>query len=198
MSGNASRVAGETYIDSNANSIWDINGSGQYNGVLNSPPNVNTKPENTVHIRESLVQVLSTSDANITSLRPAAAFSLSHCIDGTPFTNVARTVSIAVRDTNSTVFAGNTLPGNILPAGTKIDFITSNGTILSTPSFTVPNTSEPSSPVWTYAVTVQSDAIQSNAALGYTCNNPTTSGIFTVKVTTPLGIITTQSFSITD
>jgi hypothetical protein len=96
------------------------------------------------------------------------------------------------------VFAGNTLPGNILPAGTQISFITSNGTILSNASFTVPNTNEPNSAVWTYGVTVQSDATQTNAAFGYMCTNNTTSGIFTVKVTTPLGIVTTQSYTITD
>jgi hypothetical protein len=194
-------VLGEPYIDTNGDGIYTATGDGKYNGVLNIDPATQrtvadgTRP--TVHVRSSLVQVLSTSDANVTALNPAP-FVLSHCVDGTPFTNVPRTVSFAIRDTNSTVFAGNTLPGNILPAGTQISFITSNGTILSNASFTVPNTNEPNSAVWTYGVTVQSDATQTNAAFGYMCTNNTTSGIFTVKVTTPLGIVTTQSYTITD
>jgi hypothetical protein len=90
------------------------------------------------------------------------------------------------------------LPGNILPAGTKIEFITSNGKLLGESSFIVPNTEEPRSAAWTYGVALQSDATQSDAASGYACTNASSGGIFTVKVTSPLGIITTQSFSVTD
>lgn len=196
-SGNAARVPGETFIDSNADGIWTRTGDGYYNGVLKSPLNVNTTPANTVHIRGSLVQVLSTSEAKIDPISPTP-FSLDHCVDGTPFVNTAKTFAIAVRDNNPTRFAANTLPGNILPAGTKIEFTTSNGTLLSNASFVVPNTAEPSSAVWTYGISVQSDATQTNAAGGYLCTNTVSSGSFNVKVTTPLGLITTQSFSITD
>jgi hypothetical protein len=75
---------------------------------------------------------------------------------------------------------------------------TSNGTLLSNASFTVPNTAEPSQAVWAYAVSVQSDATQTTAALGYVCTNPVSSGTVNVKVTTPLGLITAQAFPITD
>ena len=197
MTGNASRASGETYIDSNGNGAWDVNGDGQYNGVLKSPLSVNTILANTVHIRGSLVQVLSTSDARIDAF-DTPPFILSHCSDGTPFVNTARTFRIAVRDRNPTVFAGNTRPGNILPAGTVIEFTTSNGMLLSNGTFTVLNTNEPSSAVWTYAISVQSDATQTDAAGGYHCTNTVSAGTFNVKVTTPLGVISAQSFTITD
>jgi hypothetical protein len=196
-SGNATRALGETFIDSNGDGSWTKNGDGQYNGVLKSPLNVNTTPANTVHIRGSLVQVLSTSEARIDALS-ATPFILDHCVDGTAFVNGAKTFAFAIRDTNTKTFTPNTLQGNILPAGTKIEFSTSNGTLLSNASFTVPNTAEPSQAVWTYAVSIQSDATQTTAALGYLCTNQITSGAVNVKVTTPLGLITTQAFSITD
>jgi hypothetical protein len=196
-SGNATRAPGETFIDSNADGSWTRNGDGQYNGVLKSPLNVNTTPANTVHIRGALVQVLSTSEARI-DLIGAAPLVLDHCVDGTAFVNGAKTFAFAIRDNNPSTFAPNTLRGNILPAGTKIEFTTSNGTLLSNASFVVPNTAEPSQAVWTYPVSVQSDATQTNAVSGYLCTNPVANGTLNVKVTTPLGLITTQSFSITD
>jgi protocatechuate 3,4-dioxygenase beta subunit len=196
-SGNATRAPGETYIDSNSDGTWSRTGDGRYNGVLKSPLSVNTSPANTVHVRGALVQVLSTSEARIESISPTP-YSLDHCVDGIPFVNTAKTFAIAIRDINPTRFTGNTLAGNILPAGTKIDFTASNGTLLSNTSFVVPNTAEPSSAVWTYTVSIQSDAAQSSAAFGYACTNTVTSGFLNVKVTTPLGLITTQSFSVTD
>jgi hypothetical protein len=204
-SGNAARVSGETYIDSDSSSGWSSGGDGIYNGVLKAVSNFNNQA---THVRGALVQVLSTSEANITAL-DSTPLSLSRCTDGTPFANAARTVRFAIRDSNPTVFTGNRentaplflpfdLPGNILPAGTKIEFTSSNGTILSGTSFIVPNTNEPSASAWIYPVLMQSDATQTTAAEGYVCTNRVTSGLLTVKVTTPRGLITTQSYSITD
>ncbi|MFZ2814514.1 MAG: Ig-like domain-containing protein, partial [Rhodoferax sp.] len=210
--GNESWVAGETFIDTNSNGTWTSLGDGIYNGVLKSPQTFNNQA---THVRGALVQVLSTSDAKITSLDPTPT--LSYCVDGTPFVNTAKTFGIAARDNNPTVFAGNhantaplflpfDLSGNILPAGTKIEFSTSNGTILSGTSFIVPNTNEPSASAWIYYLTIQSDAIQTGPGTtsngvtnpSYVCSNPVASGLLTVKVTTPLGLITTQTFSIID
>lgn len=206
-SGNATRTAGEAYIDSNGNSSWTATGDGQYNGVLQSPPNVNTSLANTIHVRGALVQVLSGSTANITALS-ATPFTLSQCTDGTAFTNTIRTLSIAIRDDNSTVFAmnragvaplflGSNLPGNILPAGTKIEFSLSNGTLLGDSSFIVPNTNAPDASAWIYNVQMQSDATQ-GVAPAYVCTNTNHSGVLTVKVTTPGGTITGASFTIND
>lgn len=203
--GNATWVAGETLIDTNSSGTWTSSGDAIYNGVLKSPQTFNNQA---THARSALVQVLSTSEANITALDTVPVL-LSHCVDGTPFVNVLKTLRIAIRDGNLTVFLGNRagiaplrlpfdLSGNILPAGTTIAFSTSNGTILSGASFTVPNTNEPSAAAWIYPVSMQSDAIQSGPDTNYVCVNTVTSGLLTVKVTTPLGIITTQTYSIID
>lgn len=200
--GNKTWAPGETFIDTNSNGTWTSLGDVIYNGVLKSPQ---TFDNQATHVRGALVQVLSTSEANITAIG-GSTFALSQCVDGTPFANTATTFSVAIRDNNPTIFAGNTLSGNILPAGTKIELATSNGTILSGTSFIVPNTNEPSSAAWTYFVSVQSNATQTGPGTtsggvtnpSYVCSNPVASGLLTVKVTTPLGIITTQSFSVTD
>jgi hypothetical protein len=200
--GNAIRAPGETFIDTNSSGTWNGVGDVIYNGVLKSPQNFDNQA---THVRGSLVQVLSTSESNITAIG-GSTFALSQCVNGTPFANTATTFSVAIRDNNPTIFPGNTLPGNILPAGTKIEFATSNGTILSGTSFIVPNTNEPSAATWTYFVSIQSDATQTGPGTtsggvtnpSYVCTNPVASGLITVKVTTPLGIVTTQSFSVTD
>lgn len=181
---------GEPFIDSDGDGLWNSTGDGFYNGVLQSAPNGKTP---TIHVRESFVLVFSGSNAVITPLSPVPA-ALDHCVDNTPFANTARIFSVAIRDNNPTIFPGNSLAGNILPAGTKIDFSAFGAVIAGSSSFTVPNTNEPSSAVWTYFVNLQSDALQG----GGLCANPFTGGVLTVKVTTPLGVVTTQSFSLTD
>ena len=199
--------AGEPFIDTDGDGLWNAAGDGFYNGVLQSVPNAKTP---TVHVRDSMVLVFSGSDAVITALNPVP-LQLSHCVDGIPFVNVPTTLRIAIRDGNPTVFAGNAantaplflpldLPGNILPAGTNITFSASNGTILSETSYTVPNTNEPSAAAWIYSVLIQSDAIQSSSVANppLSCSNQVGSGLLKVKVTTPLGITTTQSYSVTD
>ena len=192
---------GEPYIDTNGDGIYTTAGDGKYNGVLNIDPATQrtvadgTRP--TVHVRSSLVQVMSTSGATITPFT-LSPYNLSHCVDGTPFVNTAQTLRFAIRDNNPTTFAGNGLPGNILPAGTTIQFSASNGTLIGDGTFIVPNTNEQSSAVWTYSVSMQSDASQTSAAFGYACTNTIMSGFLNVKVTTPLGVITTQSFPVTD
>ena len=205
--GNANREPGETFIDTNLNGSWAGIGDGKYNGVLKSPQ---TFDNQATHVRGALVQVLSTSQANFTPLDPVPV-TLSHCVDGIPFVNVPKTLRIAIRDGNLTVFAANKantfplflavdLPGNILPAGTTIAFTASNGTILSGKEFVVPNTNEPSAAVWTYPVVIGSDATQSSsiASPPLECSNPVTSGRLNVKVITPLGLVSSQSYAVTD
>lgn len=204
-------VVGEPYIDTNGDGAYTKNGDGQYNGVLNIDPVTQQTVANgktpAVHIRASLVQMLSGSQAVITPLSPAPfSVQFDQCVDGTKFVSAAKTFSFAIRDDNPTIFPGNTLPGNILPAGTKIEFTTSNGKMLSDTSIFVSNTNEPSSAAWTYFVSMQSDATQTGPGTtsggvtnpSYVCSNQVASGQLTVKVTTPLGIVTTQSFSVTD
>ncbi|MGX4642342.1 hypothetical protein [Massilia sp. SYSU DXS3249] len=200
---NGQRVSGETFIDSNANRSWDRTGDNEYNGVLRLGA-ASTRP--VTHVRGALVQVLSTSTSAVTSL-DAQEFALSRCVSGTPFVNTPVTLRLAIRDTNPTVFGMNRagaagsldlpfdLPGNILPAGTKIEFIATNGTLLSPNSIIVPNTNEPSAAGWIYPVQMQSDATQ-NLALN--CFNTVSSASLTVKVTTPSGIISMRSYPVND
>lgn len=206
-SGNLAKITGEVFIDSNSDRGWSSTGDGIYNGVLKPVPDV--RPQVT-HVRGALVQVMSTSAAAITSLGPQA-ITLSHCVNGTPFVNTAVTLQLAIRDTNPTVFALNKpstsdvpipfdLSGNILPSGTKIEFLASNGTILSQPSYIVPNTNNPAAREWIYTVMMQSDASQSTpmSLPPLYCSNPVSSGLLTVRVTTPMGVITTRTYPVTD
>lgn len=208
-SGNAVRVSGEQYIDSNGNGSWDQSGNGVYNGVLQTTPNVNTSNANTVHIRQGLVMVLSNSTANVTRLDSTSnVLPLSQCVSGTAFVNDTRTFSFAIRDTNPTVFATNKLsahsgesdwladrPGNPLPAGTTIVFSASNGRLLSSSTVTVPNTNSPDSSNWVYTVALNSDATQDSSQV---CTNPVTSGLLTITITTPNGSITQYNYTVTD
>ena len=211
-SGNAVRAPGEQYIDSNGNGVWDATGDGVYNGVLRAASSVNTTAANTIHVRQALVMVLAKSTPAITWIDAPTATStgplaLSHCVDGSStFINDTRTFRFAIRDNNPSVFAGNTgakrglsydLPGNPLPAGTSIAFITSNGLILgdNTPQV-VPNTNSPDASGWIYTVQMVSDASLPTA--GAACTNPVTSGALTIKVTTPNGVTTSSSFTVTD
>jgi hypothetical protein len=99
------RFSGEQYIDSNGNGSWDLSGNGAYNGVLQATPG-----SGTVHVRQSLVMVLSNSTPGGEPAqqrqrqRHAGA---RHCTNGATFVNDTRSFSFAIRDNNPTVFATN-------------------------------------------------------------------------------------------
>lgn len=197
-------AASEIYIDTNGNGRYDATGDGVYNGVLNVDPATGRTLANsrssTVHVRRSLVQVLSGSTAKFTAISPAP-LELSKCVDGIPFVNTQQAFTVAVRDNNPTIFAGNTLSGNILPAGTVITFSTNNGSLVGGDvSYTVPNSGEVSEQIWYRTVLVRSDATQSGptATPPYACTNPITSGTISVKVTTPKGIVTSTGYGVND
>lgn len=203
---NAVRFAGEQYIDSNGNGSWDQGGNGVYNGVLQATPG-----SGTVHVRQSLVMVLSNSTPAVSLLSNATGsgtLALAHCSNGASFVNDTRSFSFAIRDSNPTVFATNRMaahagdplwladrPGNPLPAGTTIQFSASNGIILGAASATVQNTNAADSSAWVYTVSMLSDAGQDTAL---NCTNNITSGALTVTVTTPNGTVTRVSFPVTD
>ncbi|MQA39895.1 Ig-like domain-containing protein [Rugamonas aquatica] len=204
-SGNAVRVSGEQYIDSNGDGSWNASGNGVYDGVLQTVPS-----SSTVHVRQALVMVLSNSAAAISLLEqsPVTGLALSHCTSGTLFVNDTRTYHFAIRDNNPTVFATNARalhagdplwlfdrPGNPLPAGTQISLSASNGRVLSATVLTVPNTNDADSAAWTYAVQIASDATQDT---GLNCSNPISSGALTITVQTPNGVITNASFPVSD
>jgi hypothetical protein len=211
-SGNAVRVAGEPFIDTNGNGSWDAAGNGIYNGVLRA---AGVGSGDTVHLRRSLVMVLSNSTANISLLDQQVnnaptigTLALSQCVTGTKFVNETRTFRFAIRDNNPTVFANNRLaahpgdagwlfdrPGNPLPAGSTIRFSTSNGSLLSAETAVVQNSIAPDSGNWVYTVQLASDASQD---LVLNCSNTITGGSLNITVTTPGGVVTTASYPVTD
>lgn len=105
-----------------------------------------------------------------------------------------------------TVVDGN---GNAMPAGTTVAFTKDNGVILSDTSYIVPDTigcrsgytgcpdSAASATFGDIPVTMKSDATFT-VGTPNTCTNSTLSGTFTVKVTSPLGLITTATLGVTD
>lgn len=198
-------VIGEEYIDTNGDGQYNTRGDGVYNGVLNMDPLTGRTSANnrspTVHVRKSLVQVLSTSTAAITT-SSTVPIQLAVCSTSTPFINTPVPFTLAIRDLNPTIFPGNTLPGNILPAGTVITISASNGTIAGgEASYTVANTNDSSQANWIRTVLIRSDASQAEdptAPGTYICTDMAKSGALNVKVVTPLGVITTSSFNVND
>jgi hypothetical protein len=102
------------------------------------------------------------------------------------------------------------LNGNAMPAGTTIAFSADNGTITSDTSVTVPNTADcrtgfagcPASAglpnFGNISVTMKSDATFAVGPPALCTDSNGSSGTFTVKVTTPSGLITTNSVGVTD
>lgn len=112
-------------------------------------------------------------------------------------------VTVTVIDTN----------GNAMPAGTKIDFATDNGTTVNPATWTVPDNigcrtgydgcpATAASPTFgDINVTLMSDAAYTPpvapAVVG-ACTNTKSGGVFSVKITSPKGAITTYTRGISD
>lgn len=177
---NGARDSNETYIDFNSNAKFD-SADGKFSGVLcdvtKSGP---CAAEKSLHVRGSQTILFSSSFANIT-ISPNT-FDLGHC--GGPFG-----VTITVKDE-----AHN----KVMPAGTKIQVATDNGT-LSTTSFTVlDSTGAPglaiSDPLKYSADTTFFTSIKGDGTIDATtgaCTDNTPTGVLTVTVTTPKGSVTT-------
>lgn len=194
-------VAGEIYIDTDANGSFNASGDGAYNGVLNVDPATGQTTANnrtsTTHVRGALVQVMSSSTATITPTSNTSV-AIPACVTGVAYTYPVVAIELAIRDTNPTVFPGNTLAGNVLPAGTKVEFNTTNGTISNGMlSYTVSNTNETAQAEWLRTIVIKSDALQTPGP-AYLCSDLSKSGSLTVTVTSPLGTITKASYTVTD
>lgn len=216
-------AATEPYEDFNGDGIYNAADS-KYNGVLcdnaTAPPKGSSagtcSTTKSIHVRRALVLTMSSSTPAALALfnnaaPPAAATSINlpacdNTVGGVS-TMDATTYYVRVVDVN----------GNAMPVGTTIGFATTNGTLLSTASFTTMNNTGCSSAfpgcpagVGTstfeyYPVTLQSDATitPATATTPATCNNTKTSGLLTVTVRTPGGsgigsTTTTTSFVVTD
>lgn len=182
---------GEPCIGPNSDGNCTTAGDPEYNGVLRIPQ---VSRAQALYVSDSLVQIFSGSSAVITPLS-AVPVQLDHCATGSPFANTGKIFRVAIRDNNPTIFSPNTLQGNILPAGSKIEFSARGATIVSDHSFFAPNTNDSSLGASVYSIALQSDAVQD---ANDKCANPSTSGVLTVNVTTPSGIVTSRSFTLID
>jgi hypothetical protein len=185
---NGIREATEPFVDTNANGVYDGR-NGKFNGISANP--LVTAPT-TIHDRVSIPIVFSGSTAYIT-LRdmadsPINTVALDVCTDGTAFANNPLAFKVNVVDVN----------GNVMPAGTTIKFSTDNGTIVSKPlEWTMPSSSAQTNGTFAYTLIMESDATQARAA-PFACTNTKRNGRLTVEVTSSKGLLTVQSFSVTD
>ncbi len=126
---------GEPYVDTNNNGIIDLTGDGKYNGVLCIKDN-NCSDTNTLHIRQSIVLIMSSSDAYITLTD--ANFgqvygSNDSRISRNRFLNVSsQPVSLRLQVTDSAA--------QVMPAGTVISVVAPDAKLLGSTTFTVPST----------------------------------------------------------
>lgn len=210
----------EPYIDFNGNGRYDGKdcsfspigggGDGKYNGLLCTPGAAICSTQKSIDVRGSQIIVFSTSAADIT-INGDATIALPQCSTlpapgsaGAPVTFIVTVVD---------------LHGNAMPAGTTVEFSSDNATITSA-NYVVPDTDGcrtgyagcPATPPATVAsptfgdifVTMKGDAVFTPAdptavpATVAKCENANTSGTFTVTVTTPKGLITTATMSVTD
>jgi hypothetical protein len=193
---NGVRDANEPFFDFNGNGIYD-GPDAKYEGVLCTPGAAICAAQKSIDVRASAVVVFSTSSAIIT-INNGATIALPPCTlagAGAP-----RTFTVTVVDLN----------GNAMPAGTTIAFSADNGTITSDASITVPNTagcrtgfagcpaSAGSATFGNIPVTMKSDATFTAGPPPLCTDSNGSIGTFTVKVTSPRGLITTSSVGVTD
>ena len=107
---------------------------------------------------------------------------LEHCVDDQPFPNRVRTFAFAVRE------GENDQQSPSLPPGTSLSFTASNGTIVGRSAFTIAAGE-------VFPVALRSDAQQGSAG---TCFDAASAGLLTVRIETPLGNVTKQSYPLTD
>jgi len=179
--------AGEFFVDFNADGLFTP-ADGKYSGVLCNPAaGLFCAPSPNVHVRGSAVIVFSSSAAVIT---PPVTVNLggnnvaAQC-------NTPAAVTFRITDVN----------GNAMPVGTTITFATTNGTLLGTISFVVPNTNAnvaTSPAAFDYTVNLKSDATFTAAVppAAAFCTDATALGNLTVTVTSPLGVVSTSSVAV--
>jgi hypothetical protein len=201
----------EPFVDFNNNGVFDLP-DGKYNGTLCNDVTGSSSPgtcavSRSIDVRRNFPIVFSGSDPVFLFSTPSV--NLGNCAPGT-----SASVVVTITDVN----------GNIMPAGTTVNFSATNGTITSAPTnFTVPNStaclanSGPgysigpvpagfvcpgssavplgSAPL-SYSVSLTSNATLSGSPA--VCTNPIASGSLTVTVSTPKGVVTSASIPVTD
>ena len=191
VGGVATGTPTEFFVDFNADGAFTA-ADGKYSGVLCNPAaGVFCAASPNVHVRGSIVIVFSSSGATITP--PPVALNLGGNNVGAKC-NTPATATFRITD----------IHGNAMPVGTTISFATTNGALVGTSSFVVPNTSANvaiSPTAFDYTVNLKSDATFTAAVAGPPpvaafCTDATPSGALTVKVTSPGGIVSTGSVAV--
>lgn len=165
------RDASEPFRDFNTNGIWEDENAADYagfNGLLCDPAS-NCAPLETLFVSDSSVVVMSASAAQISDNAGGAI-------------NVAggssQSFTVTVGD-----FKNNGTTPQPMAGGTVVAADTSNGTIVGPAQYVTP-CSAFNGPL-NYTFTIEGD-------------NEPDSGIITITVTTPSGIVTTHTISVTD
>ena len=194
--------ATEPYIDFNGNGQYD-GPDGKYNGVLCTPGAAICSAQKSLDVRGSQIIVFSSSNADIT-INGGAAIATNKCSLANG--NVPSSFAVTVVDIN----------GNAMPAGTTVAFSTDNGVISSGANYTVPDTTgcrstypgcpaSAGSPTFgDRIITMKSDATYtpadpiSSPPTPASCKDATPSGTFIVTVTSPKGLITVGTATVTE
>ena len=171
--------ATEEFFDFNKGSVYS-GVDGFFNGVLRQ---TGAPGDQNIDVRKNLVIVLATGEAVITTTLPQ--IDLGGCTNDALVGSLPKPIStatITVRDLN----------GNTMPAGTKIEFSSTNGKVLNTTtSFNVPDSVGFGT---TFNVLLQTDATLATGK----CTNTNDLGILNIKVTSPKGLITENSYFVKD
>ena len=182
---------------------------GLYRGVLcNGDPAV-CSSQKSIDVRARQVIIFSGSDAkvtifgnNVVTISGTTTIALPPCTTGGGV-GAPTSFSVNIADRN----------GNAMPVGSTVIFSADNGIITSETSKVVLDTASCNAgpgcpatalPLESYLVTMKSDASYTPAdattdpPTQASCTNANSSGTFTVKVTTPRGIITTVTMPVND
>jgi len=196
-SSGASYSRGEAFIDSNLNGVRDFNEEFiDYNndGIYNAPDNLYRgyscaagaacSSAKTRHVYRNTLIVWSGSTARFNALQGVSASgNIVISSGGACSAGASSTVVLRITDQNN----------HVLPFGTTIAVATNNGSLdENSTSFTVPDTTQ----VQDYPIVIKSDATL-DATTG-ACTNTTPSGALTITVTTPRGLVTKRSYTVTD
>ncbi|MEW6729191.1 MAG: Ig-like domain-containing protein [Pseudomonadota bacterium] len=173
---------GEAYRDDNQDGIWnpgehfvDFNrngswdtGDGLFNGWL-CDDTTRCSSNRSLNVFGNQLIVMAESHANITD-NVGGAITLNS--------------TATIKDTATfTITAQGIQTGQVMPMGTTIEVSTDYGTMKGDSSFTVPNTTNPNA-------SQHSFTIEGEGAAG--------SGVITIKVTTPSGVISTHTIDVTE
>lgn len=192
---NSTHDTSEPFIDFDNNGAYDV-ADGSYNGVLCdniAPSSAGTcSPNKTIHVRGSIVIVLSGSDPIITTDVATKPNYAGGTLNLDPTGGISgcggpQSINVRIVDVN----------GNLMPAGSTVTFTANgDGTVVSkSGNFPVEDANTPIAliPAYNYSVTIKGDG-SFNPSTGV-CTDSTLNGTLDVTVVTPRGKSTTQTIA---